>query len=474
MEFPGFVGPSYQLQSLNAGVERCVNLYAEKMEVPGADPAWTYYGTPGLTLLLTCPDAPIRAQYFLNGRAFAVAGAGLYETTSGAAVFLGAVLNDGQPASMASNGVAGGQLFVVSGGSGYILTLTTNAFAVIAAAGFPTGTAMQAGFLDGYFLVLAPTKFQVSALEDGTTWPAAQVAQRSIAADSWVSMLVLPRFVWLFGTQTSEVWYDVGATFPFAPLGNVLVPHGIAAIWSAAPVDNSVAWLARNVDGDRMVLLADQYVPKRISTHAVETALMTCADVSDFLGFSYQEQGHNFYLLTSRANKMTWAYDAATGLWHERGWWNTTTGEYEAIRARNHIAPFGQHWVGDRETGAIYQQALGTYTEAGIAIRSLRRFPHLIAELNRMYYSSLQLNFQPGTGLVDGTDPQIMLRWSDDGGYTWSNESWLSGGLMGQMSTRAIWRRLGYGRNRVFEIVQTTNVKRAWLAAYLNAQPGTS
>jgi hypothetical protein len=61
-----------------------------------------------------------------------------------------------------------------------------------------------------------------------------------------------------------------------------------------------------------------------------------------------------------------------------------------------------------------------------------------------------------------GYTPQVMLRWSDDGGHTWSNEHWVSMGRIGTYGTRAIWRRLGMTqklRDRVYEVSGTDPVK---------------
>ena len=55
----------------------------------------------------------------------------------------------------------------------------------------------------------------------------------------------------------------------------------------------------------------------------------------------------------------------------------------------------------------------------------------------------------------EGADPQVMLRWSDDGGHTWSNEHWAKMGKIGQYFSRVLWRRLGMTmkiRDRVYEI----------------------
>ena len=61
-----------------------------------------------------------------------------------------------------------------------------------------------------------------------------------------------------------------------------------------------------------------------------------------------------------------------------------------------------------------------------------------------------------------GYDPQVMLRWSDDGGHTWSSEHWTSMGKIGEYGRRAIWRRLGMTvklRDRIYEVSGTDPVK---------------
>jgi hypothetical protein len=62
-----------------------------------------------------------------------------------------------------------------------------------------------------------------------------------------------------------------------------------------------------------------------------------------------------------------------------------------------------------------------------------------------------------------------MLRWSNDGGSTWSNEHWVSVGQQGKYKNRAIWRRLGQARDRVFEVVVTDPVKMVIVSANLKA-----
>jgi hypothetical protein len=81
---------------------------------------------------------------------------------------------------------------------------------------------------------------------------------------------------------------------------------------------------------------------------------------------------------------------------------------------------------------------------------------------------------QKGLPTATGIDPQVMLRWSDDGGHTWSNSHWRSMGKTGAYSTRVIWRRLGMTlklRDRVYEVSATDPIKIAIMGAELQMSP---
>lgn len=107
-------------------------------------------------------------------------------------------------------------------------------------------------------------------------------------------------------------------------------------------------------------------------------------------------------------------------------------------------------------------------------IRRLRRAPHLSSEQVRQFFAFLQLDVQAGTGLNtgQGVNPTIALRWSDDGGHTWSHTHTVEAGRQGQYARRAIWRRLGHGRDRVFEVSVSDPVAWRVLDAYLEATAG--
>ena len=133
--------------------------------------------------------------------------------------------------------------------------------------------------------------------------------------------------------------------------------------------------------------------------------------------------------------------------------------------------------VGDYEDGKIYELSEETYSDNGVEITRRRTAPHITDALDRIFYSSFQLDMESGTGIDgigQGTDPQAMLQFSDDGGHSWSNEKWASFGKIGNRYRRAIWRRLGHSRDRVFRLTVTDPVKVTLIGAEMDLFKGAS
>jgi hypothetical protein len=151
-----------------------------------------------------------------------------------------------------------------------------------------------------------------------------------------------------------------------------------------------------------------------------------------------------------------------------------------AHRSWNHTFAFGLHLVGDWKTGNIYKQDISLTTDFGTPIQRIRRAPVISTENKWIYHSELQIDLETGLGpeppLLDGAgnprDPQIFLRWSDDSGHTWSNSYPMNCGQMGAFKTRAIRRRLGRSRNRVYEISTSDPIPWRIIDADLTASPG--
>jgi hypothetical protein len=120
---------------------------------------------------------------------------------------------------------------------------------------------------------------------------------------------------------------------------------------------------------------------------------------------------------------------------------------------------------------------LDYFTDAGAPIARIRACSHLNdPDYRYQIFHALQVDMQTGVGLTtgQGSDPQAMLQWSDDGGYTWSNELWASIGKLGEYLSRVRWRRLGRSRDRVFRVTVTDPVRVVMIGASVQVSVGVS
>ena len=328
--------------------------------------------------------------------------------------------------------------------------------------------------VDNYFVYNRPNSQQWAASNPlSPITPALSFSSKDGAPDNLVSLIVDHREVYLLGETSSEVWVDVGSfPFPFQRIPGTSTQHGIAAKFSVSRLGNSFAYISRNSRGEAQIMMMNGYIPTRISTHAVEQTLLN-QYIDDAIAWTYQQEGHECYVISFPTLDLTWVYDIATTMWHK--WLSIdNTNTYHRHRGNCSAVFNGKVYVGDFDNGIIYLLDPNNYTDNGQEIRRLRRAPHLVTDLQREYLEELQIQFQPGVGNQSdpGQSPQAMLRWSNDGGSTWSNEHWTSIGAVGLYKNRAIWRRLGWARDRVFEVVVTDPVNAVIISANLKATEG--
>lgn len=473
----GFIGPSYVSRSRIADGQRTVNLYPEVVESQNGKNVVALYGTPGLASFATLTDAPVRGIFKSTEggeRVLAVGGDKLDElTTAGGVTNLGTIKQDDNPVSISYNG---SQYLIISGGEGWILSGTT--LTKIADPDFPGAT--MGAFLDGYFVILRPDtqEIWISALYDGTSWNALDFASAEAAPDNVLSIFADHGELWLFGLDSTEVFVNTGALdFPFARSQGSVVEQGIDAPYSVAKLADSLFWLGGSRRGRGIVyrISGPGGAAERVSTHAVEYAIQGYGRTDDARGFAYEEGGHRFYVLNFLTAKATWVYDVSTGLWHERGYWDPLEG-YTSARGVCHAWAFGRHLVGDFSSGNIYRQSLDVYDDNGDPIRRLRITPPVSREHKRIFFHSLTIDMEVGVGLQtgQGSEPTMLMRFADDGGFNWSTTRTASLGLVGERLHRVQFHRLGAGRDRRFEVVITDPVKVAFVDAYLEASVGAS
>ena len=483
------LGSAYVARSVNAADANMVNLFPEIVGDGGMEPAFLQR-CPGLKFHQTIGKGPIRGLWAHQTRGedfYVVSGTEVFKLTGMDAVpiKLGDVTGTG-PVSIADNGT---QLFFACNPDAFIYDESTNTFGQITDPDFPG--AVTVGYLDGYFVFNEPNsqKIWVTQLLDGFQVDPLDFVSAEGSPDGVVGILVDHRECWVFGTDSTEVWYNAGAAdFPLAPIQGAFNEIGCVAPHSIAKLDNSVFWLGADARGQGIIYRAAGYNGQRISTHAIEWRIQNYKDMTDAVAYTYQQDGHAFYVISFPSADETWVFDVATGAWHQRSSYSARTvteGAFDqigfskdAFYATSFINPasasgkFARHRsncqcnfqgnivVGDYDNGNIYTLDLNTFTDNDIPqrwLRSWRALPTGQNNLRRTAQHSLQLECETGVGtdMGIGEDAYVMLRWSDDGGHTWSNEHWVSMGRIGATATRAIWRRLGMTqklRDRVYEV----------------------
>lgn len=500
MLFPAFHGGSYEALSPIAMARRTINFYVEAIETPGAEFPAAMYPTPGWAEFGSVAQSPVRAVFYQNGRAFAVIGTRFYEVfANGTLTERGTVIQTGTaPATITANGEGGTELFITVDGNGYVYDLATDTLTSIAAL---NGIADFGGMLDGFFISLdaEASEIRISELFDGTTWNSLYFAQRDAAPDLWQSMLVSGAFIWLFGEETSETWYNAGrAPFPFAVDKSSVIPMGIGAPHSAADLGGQVIWLARSRDGGRQIVRASGGPPARISTFALETLLDDIAReagetaITTAIGEGIQWLGHWFYLLTlpnAPDGGLSYLYDLTSGAWTQVGTWNAAQGRYDAWAPLFHMHAFGHHLVGSRTDGTIWRAvkpiqgdataANGLLDTNGEPVRRVHRPPSLRLENQVVFFPRLELLLESGLGITgQSDDPQVQLQYSSDGGQTWAsggqvNAGSRAAGAQGEYLQRVYWTRLGSGRQRIFEWIFSDAIPWRLAGAYVDLVPGT-
>ena len=467
------LGSTYVTRSVNAADARMVNLFPEVIPEGGKEPAYLQR-CPGLLNLATIGGGPIRGLWAFssdNTVAFVVSGNGLYKiNTAYSSTFLGTIDGTG-PVSMADNGT---QLFVAANGPGHIYNNTTNVFQQITDPDYPG--AVTVGYLDGYFVFNEPNsqKIWITSLFDGTSVDPLDFASAEGSPDGVVGIIIDHREVWVYGTNSVEVWYDAGTQdFPLQRIQGAFNEIGCISAYTIAKMDNGIFWLGADARGQGIVYRANGYTGQRISTHAVEWHIQQYGNLTDSLAYTYQQDGHSFYVLIFPSANTTWVYDVATGAWHERAGWKN--GEFTRHRSNCQMAFNNKIIVGDYDNGNIYAFDLDTYADNGQIqkwLRTWRALPTGQNNLKRTAHHAMQIDMESGVGLNSGqgSDPEVMLRWSDDGGHTWSNYHTSSVGKIGQYYRRVWFRRLGMTlklRDRVYELSMTDPVKTAIMGAEL-------
>jgi len=465
-----FAVNSYQARALPLSAQRCVNYFAEQAPADAKSPVVMYnapgikaFGSGGLV-------GAVRGQLVMGGVLYIVAGNTVYSVDSaGTTTSLGTINTTSGNVSMAANRASPQELAIVDGTDGWtydtgsgLVEITDGDFAA-------AGTV---AFIDGYFVFskVASSEFFISALNNGQSIDALDFADAEGSPDETVAVYADHRELWVFGEESIEVYFNSGnADFPFERINGAFIERGLAAAFSVADDDNTLFWLGN----DGVIYRANGYVPQRISTHAIENAIEGYSSISDATAYFVTIAGHKFYQITFLAGKATFIFDVSTGLWHER----ESFGDDYWRGGTNYAKAYGKHIIGDAFQGKLGELDMDTYTEYGTVMQGILTGGPIQQDQKRMFHRRFELEVESGIGLTSGqgSDPQMWMDYSDDGGRTFSlRKSMRSMGAIGEYRKRLRWTRLGQARDRIYRVTVSDPVKRSVIGANLEVAVGSN
>ncbi len=372
---PGFVGPANRLAFQAADTEDLINMLPEIITPGTAQKGPVVYlrDIPGVRPYATVDDTPGYFSFQQDGRAWVVVGTTFAEVfADGTTTVRGTVATSAQ-VSIVSNGSAGNQLMIVTGGIVYVYDLLTNVVTAVNGTGLwntPGAGAQSCEFLDGYGIVTQrqSRRWFISALEDFTTWDPLDVFERSRASDNLIALKRKGTLLYLLGSQTSEVWWNSGdALTPFQAYP-YLLNYGACNPMSVIRYGEELAFLESGTTGGGRVSLTQGGEGKRtISTKAVEQDIQIDIALNFSWLFTLQMQGHEFLALLLPQIDWTWVYDGATGQWAKWALWNTTTCAWEPYLMSSFMYAFGGGpdavpLITDRTSGVIYELSFDVHS----------------------------------------------------------------------------------------------------------------
>lgn len=464
-EFP-IIGPAYANRSLPTNAQELVNMYLQTGGQGGRDHLTR---TPGLELSLTASGSSCECAFDYNGLLHIIVGNTLYSIDGTTATSLGTISGTIRPdyaKYVATDGTT--EVGIVRGSSGYVLSGTT--LTKITDTDFPSVANTVTARNNQLIVSSDENKFYSSDVGNGLSWNGLWFERVTEIGDV-VACIEDHGEVFVFGEYAAQVYDYIlqGSALPFAKREGAKIEVGCLSRDSIAQLDNSFIFLGRTENGQGRFWRVQGYQPLNITAPALEEEMATYSRIDDAVAFSYYQAGHEFYVVTFPTAGKTWVYDAAIGnpqlAWHRRE-------SYQLGRWRGncHALVGTTHYIGDYANGNIYKMMLDVYDDNSDPMIAKRTFPHYPPG----FYQYLKIGVETGVGLNSGqgSDPHVMLRWSDNDGRTYGTVKRRAFGKRGEFKTLVEFHGLGMTRKqRTFEVTCSDPVPFALYGAKIGFKP---
>lgn len=420
------------------------------------------YACAGFTLLGTVSGVTgFRGGLAVGGFVYALVGTQVVQVDSGGNItVLGGIPGTARAIFAQNQKEPNPQIVVVTGGQRYVIEAGT--VSPIEDEDLPAANSVC--FLNQRILFLSNKgRLTYSAVSEATDISALAFVEAEGSPDGGVRVIEHLQEAIVFGTETTQVFRDTGAgTNPIRPNAGVVIPKGCIGTHAVAKLDTDLFFIGHDLQVYRLV--GASFEP--VGHYGVHRSLRGTTNLTQVECDAHYE--HGMGILTVTGPDWTWQYNRNLKKWYERRSYGLTR-----WRVRGAVQFGTRTLLGDYENGKLYLLSEDAYDENGAALVWTVRSPILHAYPNMVSCDRLHLDFEVGVGL-NSTDaykatPQVMLRWSDDCGKSWSNELRRSLGTINQPRFRVTFDGLGTTSEmgRIWEVSVSSPVIRTLLQARL-------
>lgn len=304
-------------------------------------------------------------------------------------------------------------------------------------------------------------RFASADVGDATSINGLNYGTAEINADDLIRVFTYDQLVYLFGDKTIETWWNSGTgNPPFERIEGGAIPVGLGALHSVASNDSGIYFLG----DDRNIYFMKGQAHQSVTPIPLASEIEGFDIIDDAQGNAFSALGQNFYVITFPSEQRSFCYNESVGI--ENGWFelSSETSETKRYLGSSFVYFNKKTYVTDADNGNIYELSKDAYDENGVAILRIRDTGTLSGEdfgrpgkevtLNR-----LELIMETGVGTSgQGADPVVMMKYSDDGGRTWSTEQWAKVGQAGNFILKVEWFDLGTFLRRIFRFSMTDPV----------------
>lgn len=472
-------GGSYKHPYIDVNFQRCVNMFPMTAG-PGGRGNKTSVPTQGLDLLIDLGFDAVRNVISLGEFVYVTCGVSIYKLTinyltkTAVSSLIGTIATTSGTVYSTANPT---QIIWVDGSTkGYIYNINTLVFQEITAtdADFTGGSNVQ--FLDGYFILAQPNtgKLFTSALNNGLSWDPLDVGTAESSTDNIVALGKSKGELWVFGSETVEIWYDAAnvSGIPLSPRVGLGMQIGCGAPDSVAAVNDLLVWLDNRgfvVQSSVSPFIRSNnsgYDLNIVSDESMTTEILSYTRRDDAIAMSYNDRGHIMYQITFPTAKKTWVYDYTQKEWHERAYYDSYLDSLVSHLGQFTCTFKSLQLMGGLKNGKIYISSETYFDDDGVDIRRIRTTP---VQLDNQDYKlvgvdGVELRMASGDA-PQGIIPYVSMRYSHDGGHTWSYEMEREIGRVGEYGKSIRWNRLGVGREWIFEFLVVSSTKFALIDA---------